>query len=171
MIQRIQTLWLSLAVLLSIAAFFFPLAMFQFPYKELPLDAIYKLLPINTSPYQEVPAWSALIMCCLSGIVGLVAIFLYKNRPLQMRIVAFAFLFSIVELALLYFYQIDAGLTTAVTNICKGDPAQIAPTIEAAKTTWGMASFFPIAQIIFYIFALQAIKKDEILVRSSERLR
>ncbi len=171
MIQRIQTLWLSLAVLLSIAAFFFPLAMFQFYYKDLPLDAIYKLLPLNTSPYQEIPAWSALITCSLSGVIALIAIFLYKNRPLQMKIVAFAFLFSVIELVLLYFYQLDAGLSDAVTNICKGDPTQIAPTIEKGKTTWGVASFFPIVQIVFYVFALQSIKKDEILVRSSERLR
>ncbi|MBR1626514.1 MAG: DUF4293 domain-containing protein [Bacteroidales bacterium] len=171
MIQRIQTLWLSLAVLLCVAAFFFPLAMFGFSYRDISISAIYKLLPVNTAPYQNSPALFALIANCLSGILALVTIFLYKNRRLQMRVLAFAFLFAVMELAVIYFYQLDAGLEEAVTSLYKSTPQAIASAVENARTTWGLASYFPIAQIIFFIFALNGIKKDEALVRSADRLR
>ncbi|MGP1515444.1 MAG: DUF4293 domain-containing protein [Bacteroidales bacterium] len=171
MIQRVQTLWLLLAVLLSVAAFFFPIAIFQFPYREHSLDAIYKLLPLNTAPYQYAPAWFSIFFNCITGVITVITIFLYKNRRLQMKVLAFAFLSSLIELAGLYFYQIDAGLTDAISNIYNATPEIIKSTVNVAKTTWGLASFFPIAQIVFFVFALKGIKKDESLVRSADRIR
>ena len=171
MIQRIQTLWLALIVILSIAAFFFPLAIFQFPFKDMPIDAVYKILPINTQPFQDIVAWSVMIPNCLVAILSLVTIFMYKNRNLQMKIVAFVFLFTVIEIGLLFFYQIDAGLKYAVTSLCKGTPEIIENTVKAAKTTYGMGSYAPIAQLVCLVFARNGIRKDEIKVRQSERLR
>ena len=171
MIQRIQSLWLALVVVLCVAAFFFPLAIFQFPVKDFTTDAIYKLLPIGTQPYQSDPAWTALIFNCIVLVVGFITIFMYKNRIIQLKILSFAFLACVVEVALLFFYQIDAGLTAAVTSMYKGTPAEIKPTVDAAKTAYGVASYFPIAEVIFFILARNAIRKDEIRVRNSERLR
>ena len=171
MIQRIQTLWLLLAVLLSVAAFFFPLANFGFEFKGEQLSAIYKILPVKTAPYQYNAAWTVLIANCITGITAFITVFLYKNRRLQMRVLAFAFLFSLAEMALIFFYQADAGLTEAVTNICKGTPQIIDSVLQNAKITYNIASYFPLIQLVFFVFAMNGIKKDEALVKSSERLR
>lgn len=171
MIQRIQTLWLSLAVLLSAAAFFFPLAVFRFSFKDMQIDHIYSMVSSSKELIQTSPAWAALICCLITALIALITIFLYKNRSLQMKVLAFAFLVSVIELALLYFYQLDAGLKETVSIVCKGTPEVIDSAVQSAKTTWGFASFFPIVQIFLYILALKAIKKDEALVRSADRLR
>ena len=171
MIQRVQTLWLALAVLLSIAMFFFPLAIFSFHYKEFTIDGVYRLIPSQGSLTQTNIAWSSLITNVLVGIISLITIFLYSNRGLQRKVLAFAFLIALIEIALNYFWQMDAGLKEAVTAICKGTPEIIQSTIDNAKATWGFGMFFPVAQLVFFVFALRGIRKDEAIVRSADRIR
>lgn len=171
MIQRIQTLWLALIVVLCIANFFFPLAIFNINVKDIPENAVYKLIPTSSSFYQNSPAWTAMIFNLIVCLLSVVTIFLYKNRVLQMKILAFAFLACVVEVALLFFYQIDAGLKEIVSSLYKGTPELIQSNIEASKTTYALGSYFPIFEVIFFIFARNAIRKDEMRVRASDRLR
>ncbi len=171
MIQRIQTLWLALIVVLCIANLFFPLAIFNIQIKDMPEDAVYRLLPTSSSFYQSSPAWTTLIFNGIVCILSLVTIFLYKNRVLQLKVLAFAFLACVVEVALLFFYQIDAGLETIITSLYRGTPELIKPNIEASKITYTLGSYFPIFEVIFFIFARNAIRKDEMRVRASDRLR
>lgn len=171
MIQRIQTLWLALAVLLSVAAFFFPVAIFEFTYKDAAITTIYKLIPSQSALITPEPAWSLLVGNVLVGIISLITIFLYKNRTLQRKILAFSFLIAVIEIALIYLYQLDSGLKQVITYLCQGTPEIIPSTIAAAKITYGFASFFPIVQILCFVFALKGIRKDEALVRSADRIR
>ena len=171
MIQRIQTLWLALAVLLSIEAFFFPVAIFEFTYKDGPIPITYKLIPSQSDPIPSQPAWSLLVGNVLVGVICLITIFLYKNRTLQRKILAIAFLLTAIEILLVYFYQLDSGLKQVITYLCQGTPEIIPSTIAGAKITYGFASFFPIVQILCFVFALKGIRKDEALVRSADRIR
>ncbi len=162
MIQRIQSLYLAVAVVLSGLCFAFPLAIFECAGYD---PAIYNLIPENvsadtTSIPQRTIAWNAICFPIAIGLLSLLSIFMFKNRMKQIRVVAVAFLLSVIYVGVLFMWIISAQA---------GALAEQGVTVT--KTVYGLASYLPIAQIILLILAQQAIKKDEKLVRSSERLR
>lgn len=162
MIQRIQTLYLVGVLVLSILSFCFPLAVFETD-KYAPSE--YNLLPENlpadtTELPQNTIAWNAIFFPVASGILALVAIFLYKNRPLQMRITAFGFLFATIYVGMLLLWIISAQ-----------ENALASQQIQVTKTIYGVSTYLPMAQVLLFILAQRAIKKDEKLVRDSERIR
>lgn len=162
MIQRIQTLYLVIVLALSIASFCFPLAVFETSKYD---ASEYNLIPQDvsadsTSLPQNTIAWNAIFFPIISGILALVAIFLYKNRPLQMKITAFGFLLSTIYVGLLLLWIIDAQ-----------EAALAAQKVMVTKTVYGLSTYLPMAQVLFFMLAQRAIKKDEKLVRDSERIR
>lgn len=165
MIQRIQTLWLAFVILLTVVAFFFPFADFSFDFKSMPHVEHYGLLPQDITAnsqqlVQTTPAWSLIFMQIGVALIALVAIFLYKNRPLQLRVVAAGLLLLTIYIGYLLFVKID-GLEKQITAIYS------VPILTYNK----IAISFPLLQILLLILTQRAIKKDERLVRSSDRLR
>lgn len=162
MIQRIQTLYLVVVLALSVASFCFPLAVFETDKYD---ASEYNLIPEavsaeTTSLPQGSIAWNAIFFPIASGILALVAIFLYKNRPLQMKITAFGFLLSTIYVGLLLLWIISAQETALAQQ-----------SIQVTKTIYGVSTYLPMAQVLFFILAQRAIKKDEKMVRDSERIR
>ena len=88
MIQRIQTLYLVGVLVLSILSFCFPLAEFETDkYDTTEYNILPKDLPADSTALpQTTIAWNAIFFPVASGILALVAIFLYKNRPLPLVI-------------------------------------------------------------------------------------
>lgn len=162
MIQRIQSLYLVIVLALSIASFCFPLAVFETDKYD---ASEYNLIPQEvsaetTSLPQNSIAWNAIFFPIASGILALVAIFLYKNRPLQMKITAFGFLLSTIYVGLLLLWIISSQETALAEQ-----------SIQVTKTIYGISTYLPMAQVLFFILAQRAIKKDEKMVRDSERIR
>jgi membrane associated rhomboid family serine protease len=97
-----------------------------------------------------------LVAYALSGVLALIAIFLFKNRKQQMlvtRIAAIATIISVV-LTVVFFWQ---DYQTMTTDIVVDD---------------GIGAYTPIVGIILLFLANFYIGKDEKLVRSSyDRLR
>lgn len=162
MIQRIQSLYLVIVVLLSGLSFAFPLAVFEStnfapsPYNLIPASASADVTYIP----QETVAWNAISFPVAVGLLSLIAIFLYKDRMKQVRVVAVAFLLDVIYAGFLFLWIIDSqAKALAMQNV------------EGIHIVYGMSSYIPIAQIILLILAQRAIRKDEKLVRSSERLR
>lgn len=165
MIQRIQTLWLAFIVLLSVAAFFFPIVDFTFEFKSMQTTQYYGLLPQPSTQDSEqfiqlTPAWSLLFMQIGVALIAIVSIFLYKNRPLQVKFVAGGLLFLTIYIAFLLFVKID-GLEKGITDL------YTVPVVSYNK----IAVSFPLLQILLFILAQRAIRKDERIVRSADRLR
>ncbi|MBP1645808.1 MAG: hypothetical protein H6Q16_1383 [Bacteroidetes bacterium] len=165
MIQRIQTLWLAFIVLLSVAAFFFPIVDFTFEFKSMQITQYYGLLPQPSTQDSEqfiqlTPAWSLVFMQIGVALIAIVSIFLYKNRPLQVKFVAGGLLFLTIYIAFLLFVKID-GLEKGITDL------YTAPVVSYNK----IAVSFPLLQILLFILAQRAIRKDERIVRSADRLR
>lgn len=164
MIQRIQTLWLAIVVGLAIASFFFPIAIFSFDIKGVHTGMVYGFMPEKASAdmnniVQGSPAWSLIIFQSMIGLITLLSIMLYKNRPLQIKMIAVAFMLLAIYIIILFLFKVD------------GLAKDIAKMYSEPKTTYGLATYFPIGQILCFVFARNAIKKDEQLVRSSEHLR
>jgi len=154
MIQRIQTLYLIVAALLVAALFFVPFA--ELTGK----DGAYYLFNISginvvssgssTSLDNAMPV---LVLVCLSLIMVVLSIFLFKNRISQIRIsyISISFLFGLK--ALMYYY------TWSSNNVPIGGlHSKIYATL-------------PLIAAISVFLAIRNIRKDENLVKSIDRIR
>ena len=151
MIQRIQTIYLFLAAAALVSPIFLPLATASGEPAALAATGD-NFFADGTYWVKEFPGGLSLLLAALFSVY---AIFLYKNRPRQMRLaggmsiltILFAALFAVLG----YYY------------------AQKLPAGSEAHLALGSA--FPLVALPLLIMAYRAIKKDEELVRSSDRLR
>lgn len=149
MIQRIQTIFLLLAA----GAFG---GQFALPYLQTPAEDPARALPaLADGALTPADNIGLLGLTALVTLVSLVAVFLFKNRPLQARLAMVAAGAGILLLVL-------AGITTKTTldQVPEGGSAQFA---------LGMA--LPVLGLLLNGLAARAIRKDESLVRSMNRLR
>ena len=158
MLQRIQSLYLAIVAIACILLFFFPLADY---YSELQGNYkffVYGIRSMDPEPkvvfnlFFTVPL---IFMVVASFIFSVSAIFLFKNRPLQIRLCAFNMLTNIVLIMVIFFFY-----ATKIKSMT---------LIEPEYNYTGMA--LPLISILFLIVANQAIRKDEALVKSADRLR
>jgi hypothetical protein len=160
MLLRIQTVFLTLATLLSVLFLFKPfsslymndgtLCMLTFAGLKTAEDPI--LLINRTLPLA--------ILATTTGLLSLVTIFLFNNRVVQLRLCVFNILLTIGFLVALAFYYLafknGIGLaegTFAVEN----------------KLRWTL--IIPFINIILIFQAFRAIRRDDLLVKSNDRLR
>lgn len=142
MIQRLQTLYLAIAVVL-LGAFFFV---------EAGLG----------SEAAQAYAWFAPALWGVVGlalILGAAAIFLYGNRPLQRRVVVGAQVVTVVAILVLY-----GGLYLAGALDVTGDGGSL-----LAEKLVGL--LLPVLAYVFFLLARRRIDQDIALVRSMDRLR
>ena len=143
MIQRIHSIFLLLAAAAALGLFGLPLAATSEPVTNSVLFA--------DAQYQLEDHWSLMASFGLAGLFLLGAIFLFRNRKMQMNLTLFGVLLSIIGAGVsAYFFFSDTGANEA-------DPSG------------GIG--LPIATIIFGLLAYTYINKDEKLVRSADRLR
>jgi hypothetical protein len=93
------------------------------------------------------------VFTILIPIISFVTIFAYKNRKIQMRLVKTLIIFIIAFIA-------TSGIYSFM--IIKGFGASIIPGLKMA---------IPVLILILAFLALRGIKKDDILVKSYDRLR
>lgn len=151
MIQRIQSIYLLLAAVVLGASFFLPLATATGDTAALAAtgdnffaDGVYQA--------QEFPAgWSWLVGALMVALV----IFRYKDRKKQMFSTGMAAVY--VALLLVLFGALGFYYANSL------------PAGAAAHVSTGSAGL-PVSLVLLFL-AYRAIKKDEDLVRSSDRLR
>lgn len=157
MIQRIQSLFLFLVFVSGLATFFFPIASF---WGELDVIRLGAIGVEDLSPSPSDTEWpNTILLLVVLGLITLmafVAIFLYKRRKVQVRLIMFGLLLNIVYLALIFFYYV---------------PELEALTQTSADYIREPGIYLPIASIVFLILANRFIMKDEKLIRSADRLR
>jgi hypothetical protein len=158
MIQRIQTIFLFLAFLATVALFFFPLAGIYSnttAYKFFVYGLI-NMVPGEVSVFSFMTTFPLLLLNILVGAFSLVSIFLYKKRVLQAKIVRIAILSVIILIALVFFVYAKIIETNLMASPDYIDESGI---------------YFPLISLVFLILANRSIMKDEKLVRSADRLR
>jgi hypothetical protein len=142
MIQRKQSLFLLLSVLLNVLLIYLP---------------VYELISAGvTSDGQKQYITSNAILMILNGAIGIlcfVAIFFFKNRKLQMRICNLSILLTCVLIGLLFF------------------AADSVSSAQKQVIHYLYGTYFPMIELLFIFLATRGIKKDEDLVRSADRLR
>ena len=158
MIQRIQTIYLSLAIIALALLCFFPMASFfsEMAYLKFYLTGVKNMAPDGAVPmsiaYVSPLFLGALVIAILAGMT----ISLYKNRSKQIQLTNIAVMLNILFILAVLFVYIP--LIERRTGI-KPDYAS------------SIGIYLPIVSLMFLVLANRAIKRDEKLVRSSDRLR
>ncbi|MEP7170311.1 MAG: DUF4293 domain-containing protein [Bacteroidota bacterium] len=164
MIQRIQSLYLLVVVLLSVLLFFLPISTKIIPAdpaKNISKEITYKTNVSGIEKYENrtlVSSSANFILLVLNiggGIVATIIIFLYRKRMLQMKLTRLCILFVAAFIAADFYFSDALGKELG----------------SDYNTIYLSGSYFPIIQIILLMMAVRAIKKDEELVRSADRIR
>ena len=144
MIQRIQTLYLTIALLIMSV-----LPVFLYIWKNLEGVSVYVYDLLNTDSWylKSLP-----VLFGLSVLVSLITIFKFKNRQTQFVFVRINILINLFILVLLVIHlQSLSG--------------------EIFISEKGIGSALPLITIVLLVLANKAIKKDEDLVKSVDRIR
>lgn len=158
MIQRVQSIYLVLATLAGAMTFFLPYAHFYANGAKVAEYAMFGVFNVQsevveiTSPF-IFPAW---LFGTFSVLIPLISIFLYKNRPLQMRIVRLAYLVNLGYLVYLFF-----AIDSINNSVFDG----------ALDILHHTGFYMPVIAIVFCFLAVRGIKADEALVKSLDRIR
>lgn len=158
MIQRIQSVYLLLVIALCTSVYFLPLSS-KISITDTTL--VYKMDAFNIYQIKagEASIFSAVLFnSIINGVIGflsLFAIFKFKNRGLQLKICKILLLISTAFFALL-FYETDR---------------MIPGTSNDFKTIYLPGIYAAVIIPILVFMALKAIKKDDDLVRSVDRIR
>lgn len=150
MIQRIQTLYLLLVVVLgSLLCVFSPI---QF------------LLPEGTEyvSLHAMDKWPMAVMTMAVPVLALVTIFLFKRRLLQARL-------NIMNVILCLGYYALLALYTAY--VVKGYEMIGDASMAGADWYLNVWAGIPLVNVVLLMMATRRILKDEALVRAADRLR
>jgi hypothetical protein len=152
MIQRIQSLYLLLATALMACTLFMPIAHVSTAQGELVLQAF--------KPFGSEMAfgWLFAALFILATLLPLVTIFLFKYRKRQVGLCAAEGVLQLgaVVVILLFYWLIIPDILQDFTILSK---------------SLGWAFIMPVAALIPTFLAGRAIFRDEVLVRSLDRIR
>lgn len=154
MIQRVQSLYLLIATALLAVTIFTPIAAFTGGGAELTLCAFQ--LTDAAGEYAESTLWMGILLS-LSALLPLITIFLYKHRQLQIRLCGVELVLLIGDIAFMTIYYLLAGRVVA------------ASAFSASAIRFG--AIMPAVAVVFVALAMRAIFRDELLVRSLDRIR
>ena len=155
MLQRIQSIYLLLASLALFALFLFPLVHNVYVDGK-PVDVSV------TGVYQDINGvhthtqfFAGLtIATAIIAIVPLIIIFLYKNRKQQ---IALAYSTILVIIGYSFWLAQEAK--------------SVLGSIQLDTHSWGIGLFLSSFSLLLMLLAIRAIKADEKLVKSADRLR
>jgi ABC-type phosphate transport system permease subunit len=144
MIQRIQSVWLLLAALCMGL-------LFKMPYyvATIGVEAATTELAVGKSLL-------LFILAVVLGVLALATIFLFRNRGTQKRLIWLGLLAALLLLALMYLQT---------ENLLTGNPNNY------KNESFKLGAVFPILYIILMFMAYSAIRRDDKLVKSIDRLR
>lgn len=154
MIQRIQTLYLLAAAALLAVTIFTPIAVFAANGTELTLSAFSFADAANDSVQSTL--WLGIVLV-LSALLPLLIIFLFKRRQLQIRLCGVELVLLLGDVAFIVIYYMLSS--RAVEGF------------EFAASSLRLGAVMPLVAIVLVTMAMRAIFRDELLVRSLDRIR
>jgi hypothetical protein len=155
MLQRIQSIYLLFAALSLYALFFFPLVHNVY-VNDKPVTIMVTGLfqDINGQRIHTDFFIGLTVATAIVGLIPLILIFLYKNRKQQ---IALSYGAMVVIIAFSFW----------MAQATKG----IMGSTEIDTHNWGIGLFLSSLSLLFFLLAISAIKHDEKLVKSADRLR
>lgn len=158
MIQRIQTLYLALAFIALALLFAFPLAQFfaengAFVFS---VKGLKNMVPGEPNAFNPLVFLPLILTAIGIGLLAVFTIFQFKNRSFQVKLTNIGVLASIALIMGIFFLYIPM--------IEK--KIGIVPDYSKA-----FGIYLPLVALVFMVMANRAIKRDDKLVRSADRLR
>ena len=160
MIQRVQTIYLVLALVCVALQFIFPTFMIS---KEFGGDTHEIEMFLSAG-------WITKIALIIMILLSVGAIILFKNRGKQLMVTRFGLitsaLFAVAVISLAIFgkeYLIESTIIEGVTT-----PEEIAATV---KVGMGIGYYLAFITVAFFFLAIRGIRADEKLVKPLDRLR
>ena len=155
MIQRIQSVWLFFASAALFALYLFPTMQWLNPEGKAEIAKISGIYEnLNGALVQTTPFTLLSIVGILVAVLPFVIIFLFSNRGLQIKLA-----YGAIAAILGFSFWLAQSIR------------QMANDLQFSTDNYGIGSVLPSAAILFLILAIRAIKKDEKLIRSADRLR
>lgn len=155
MIQRIQSIYLFVSSILVLLWYFIPLA------EILTNESVFKFIIYGIkNPEDNSWLYHTVIISIIAAIAlisTIATIFLYKNRKQQIKAAQFLLLLFTALIASV-FLLIDTAKSTI-------------PAGSEIIVNYKISITFPLIALVLIYMAIKAIKKDEELVRSADRLR
>lgn len=156
MIQRIQSIYMLMAVIIAAITFFVPLASFTAEglqgFYELS-GCSFKGMGIENFNGTPKNPWGVLISMSTYIVLISVAIFKFKKRMTQLKLIRWSYF-------VLFVYYI------AVASYCYAFASNSETTFN-----FSIPSLLPIVALTLTHLAARAIRKDEALVRAADRIR
>lgn len=153
--QRIQTLYLTIAILINLVAYTINIAYFELE-DQIHDFCLYGLIDTNSGEMLY-STTSLSIINMLSILVSLVVIFTFKKRQLQIKLSQLNLFIQVVLVAAIFF-MIDSA--AAELNLD-----------TEIHLEYGIGIALAILPLFFIYLAIRAIKKDEALIRAADRIR
>ena len=151
MIQRKQTVFLLIALILPIVCLCLPLGVIEL--KGMGVSPVVYNLGMKdgngTFSFNNWPQFTLLLLSCPLAVA---AIFFYKNRPLQAQICVWCIILNVVW----YIYSAYRWLN---------------PSIDLGTFKPSLTVCLPLISVILYWMARRGILNDERLVRAADRIR
>lgn len=153
MIQRKQTIFLFIAIILTVVCLCLPIGSFK-PANTLESDEsiMYNLWILCSSGSHDFTIWPLFAILLITCPISIIAIFTYHNRITQSRFCMFNILLN------LGWYVVYAMFVLNIQD--RGNEIKIT-----------FPAILPIVSIVLYVMARKAILADEALVRSADRIR
>ncbi len=163
MIQRKQSLFLALAAVCVGLMFLFPIASYTMASADdgstgsLVFGALGVTMNGQTPLFAPDPIVPIYAVAAVAVAILLFIIFLYKQRARQLRFSNFA-------------YMLLLGLFAAVF-MAEHSLGSLMEAKGGSQGSYGVSYFLPLVALVFVFLAVRAIKADEALVKSADRLR
>jgi hypothetical protein len=152
MIQRIQSLYLLLALTMMVLTFFIPYAeVLDIATKKLYVLDIEGITEEGAQLFQK--TWPMIILVSVSCLIEFFTLFNYKKRILQMRLCTYNVLLMMGSVLLMVYYLLQLLRK------------------HNGEVTVGYSMIFPAVAAILTYLAWRGVRKDEKLVRSVDRVR
>ena len=147
MIQRIQTLYVFLSMVLMGLLLVFPIA----GIVDGSSIYLFDKLGIHGESGLVQNGWPIGVLISIIVLLHFVVVFGYKKRIRQMRLLVFSILLMVGLFGMFYFFTYFS--------------------FENAQVSFKIVVAFPLVAIILDYLAIRAIGKDEALIRSIDRIR
>lgn len=162
MLQRIQTVFMFLAVIAGVLIFFFPIASYLADTSYLKFF-LHMVKELSSDPFNDMAIaetkfaqWFTLPLSAgqlIIVILVFISIFKYKRRKLQIRLNNLTIFLNVLLVGGIFYY----------TTLLEAQ--------SGASSDYGAGAVFPLLSIVLLFMANHYIKKDEKLIRSADRLR
>lgn len=163
MIQRIQTVYLALVMVLSFACLVSPIGEYNVGNEVVASFTNFTFDVTNPMfNYESVGPYALGILLIVVLLLSLLSIMLFRKRMRQLRL-------TIISSILLVGYII----VYAMFAYFYGENLNLANLVEEAKPVFHLKfiATFPVICLFLNILAIMGIRRDEALVRSLDRLR